>query len=210
MKTDAIIFDLDGTLWETLDSTYEATKEVTSKYNLDEITKETISKCMGMTKKECAKTYYPNLELKKAEALLKEGLEINNKRLEKYGGNVYPGLEKTLKELKNDYKLAIVSNCAAGYIESFLKSSGLEIYFDDFLAAGQLGLEKKEAIKEIIKRNDLKNAVYVGDTIRDKEAAIGANIEFIHAKYGFDQNLEHKYQIENISDLPKYLKTINK
>lgn len=209
MKIEAILFDLDGTLWEVVDSTYEATKEITNKYNLQEVSKETISKCMGMTKEECAKTYYPDLELKTAKKYLKEGLEINNKRLELYGGNVYDGLETTLKELKKKYKLAIVSNCMDGYIEAFLSSSKLSRYFDDFLAAGKLGIEKKDAIKEIIKQNNIKNAIYVGDTIKDKEAAEGANIEFIHAKYGFDKELKHKYQIDDIRDLPNCIETIN-
>ena len=38
MKIDAIYFDLDGTLWETTHVTYLATKEVTEKYGIPEVT----------------------------------------------------------------------------------------------------------------------------------------------------------------------------
>lgn len=210
MKVDAVLFDLDGTLWDVVDSTYEATKQVTSKYNLDEVSKEIITKCMGKTKEECAKLYYPSVDLEKAKSLLNEGQKINNQLLTKNGGNLYEGIEETLKELKKEYKLGIISNCADGYIEAFLTSSQLGKYFNDFIAAGKFDITKSEAIKEVIKRNNIKRAIYVGDTVKDKEAATGAEIDFIHAKYGFGKELNHKYQIENIKDLPKLLKSIDK
>lgn len=210
MKIDAILFDLDGTLWEVLDRTYETTKETTTKYNLKEVTKETISSCMGMNKKECSKYYFPELDEEEAIKLINENSQLNVQRIQENGGNVYNGLEETLKLLKENYKLGIVSNCGAGYIEAFLSTSKLGKYFDDFIAASKLQITKAEAIKEMMKRNDMKNAIYVGDTVKDKEAAMGANIEFIHAKYGFGKDIRHKYEIEDIKDLPNFLKTINK
>lgn len=210
MKIDAILFDLDGTLWEVVDSTYLATKQITDKYNLPEVTKETIIKCMGKTKDECCKLYYPSEDVERGKKLLEEGGFINNEMLKVYGGNVYSGLEETLNELKKKYKLCIVSNCIAGYIEAFLESSKLSKYFDDYIAAGKEKLKKSDAIKEVIKRNNIKNAIYVGDTIKDKEAAKEAKIEFIHARYGFDKNLQSKYYIDDIRNLPLLLKTINK
>lgn len=210
MKFDAILFDLDGTLWEVLDRTYETTKETTTKYNLKKVTKETISKCMGMNKKECSKHYFPELNEEEAIRLMNENLQLNVQRIQEYGGNVYNGVEETLKILKHNYKLGIVSNCGAGYIEAFLKTSKLEEYFDDFIAASKLQITKAEAIKEIMKRNNIKNAIYVGDTEKDKEAANGAEIEFIYAKYGFGKDIHHKYSIEDIKELPNFLKTIDK
>ena len=66
---------------------------------------------------------------------------------EKETRNVYQNLENILIKLKEKYKLAIVSNCADGYIEAFLNSSGLAKYFDDYLPAGKYRLEKGEAIR---------------------------------------------------------------
>lgn len=208
MKIDAILFDLDGTLWDVVDSTYEATRQITNKYHLNEVSKKTIIEGMGKTKEECAKLYYPNLESEKGIELIIEGQQINNGLLIKNGGNLYDGLQKTLGELKKDYKLCIVSNCTDGYIEAFLTSSQLEEYFDDFMAAGKFNMTKAIAIKEVIKRNSIKRAIYVGDTSSDREAARDAGILFVHAKYGFERNLVHQYKIESISDLPKLVKSI--
>ena len=59
-------------------------------------------------------------------------------------------------------------------------------------------------------RNNIKKAIYVGDTVKDQEAANEAGIEFIYAKYGFGKNIHHKYSIEDIKYLPNFLKTIDK
>jgi phosphoglycolate phosphatase-like HAD superfamily hydrolase len=52
-----------------------------------------------------------------------------------------------------------------------------------------------------IQRNELKKAVYVGDTIGDLEAANYADTPFIYASYGFGQLNDVKYSINNISDI---------
>jgi len=62
-------------------------------------------------------------------------------------------------------------------------------------------IDKGENIKIIIQRNELKKAVYVGDTIGDLEAANYADTPFIYASYGFGQLNDVKYSINNISDI---------
>jgi len=209
MKYDAIYFDLDGTLWETTRITYEATKEISEKYNIDIVPEEVIAASMGTTKEECAVNYYPNEPMERAIELLEESLELASKKLAIHGGYVYEGLEETLEELSKNYKLGIVSNCIEGYIEAFMISSGLGKYFNDIVAAGKKGIKKSEAIKLAIERDGVKNPIYVGDTNKDKEAAKKAGIEFIHARYGFEPNLENKYHIATIKELPLLLKTID-
>lgn len=210
MKIDAIYFDLDGTLWETTHVTYLATKEITDKYGIPEVTEETVARCMGTTKDECADLYFPNETHEKALELLEESLEQASRKLAIQGGEVYEGLEETLKELSQNYRIGIVSNCLEGYIEAFMISSGLGKYFNDIVAAGKKGILKSDAIKLAIERDGVKNPIYVGDTHKDKEAAKGAGIEFIHARYGFEPNLENKYHIATIKELPLLLKTIDK
>ncbi len=210
MKIDAIYFDLDGTLWETTHVTYLATKEITEKYGIPEVTEETVGRCMGTTKDECADLYFPNETHEKALELLEESLENASRILSIKGGEVYEGLEETLHELSQKYKIGIVSNCLEGYIEAFMISSGLGKYFNDIVAAGKKGILKSDAIKLAIERDGVKNPIYIGDTHKDKEAAKGAGIEFIHARYGFEPNLENKYHIATIKELPLLLKTIDK
>ena len=123
-ELDMLIFDLDGTLWETTDTTYETIKEVVKEYNIPyEITRETVTKTMGCTYEQSAKNYFPDYEEEKRYKMFDIFLETNSKKLFDIGGNVYPNLENILIKLKEKYKLAIVSNCVDGYIEAFLNSS---------------------------------------------------------------------------------------
>ena len=210
MKYDAIYFDLDGTLWDTTDVTYEAANKIAEKYNLEKISKETIDACMGTTKEECAALLYPNFPPEQALEYLEEALDLTTQNLLIKGGKVYEGLEDTLKELINrGYKLGIVSNCLEGYIEAFMISSRLGKYFNDIVAAGKKELKKSDAITLAIERDGVRSAIYVGDTIKDKEAAEGAGLKFIHAKYGFGQNVEAAYYIESIKDLPELMSQID-
>ena len=206
---DMVIFDLDGTLWETSEITYQVTNEVIQKYDfLQEISRETIDKTMGCTFEETASLYMPYIEKEEREIILKEILDAVSERLSKTGGNVYSGLEQVLENLKNKYKLAIVSNCADGYIESFLNSSNFGKYFVDFAAAAKMKTTKANAIKTVIERNNVKKAIYVGDTIKDFEASKLAKMDFIQAKYGFGPDLKTEYSINEISQLPKMLNNL--
>ena len=206
---DMIIFDLDGTLWSTDDTTYKSTNEYLKINNIDlEVSMDTVRRTMGCTFQDAAYNYFPNIEQSKREELFKSVLDYNNETLLKVGGNVYSNVEDTLKKLKEKYKLTIVSNCADGYIEAFLETSNFEQYFDDFIAAAKEKVSKAEAIKMIIDRNNINQAIYVGDTDKDKAAAEGAGIEFIQALYGFGNDLDAKYSIGKFELLPDVLNSV--
>lgn len=209
MKKYSVIFDLDGTLWEVTDVTYESVNEIAKKYNLNRITKDTICNSFGLNRKDCAKMYFPNINIEKALMLMDEIAEIKNNKLKNEGGNLYKNLKKILLELNKKYRLFIVSNTGEDeYIDAFLTTSGLTNIFEDYIAASKLGLEKGQAIKKIIDDNKIEKSIYVGDTIKDQEAADFANILFIQTKYGFGKDLNTKYYIKEFNELPKVLNTI--
>ena len=57
--------------------------------------------------------------------------------------------------------------------------------FVDSECFGKTQKSKAENIAAICQRNDLKDAVYIGDTEGDRLAAMKAGVGFIHASYGF-------------------------
>ncbi|HAB67494.1 MAG TPA: HAD family hydrolase [Firmicutes bacterium] len=209
MNKKGIIFDLDGTLWEVTNTTYKSVNEITKKYNLKEVSIETIKSVFGCNKVESAQKYFPYLNIKEALKLNDEISAINICNLKQYGGNVYENLEETLQKLIDSYDLFIVSNTDnKEYIESFLTTSKLTKYFTDYLAASELNIAKSEAIQKIIEEYNLSKSVYVGDTIKDQEASEKTNIPFIQATYGFGENLKTKYSIASIKELPSLIDNI--
>lgn len=205
MNVDSIIFDLDGTLWDSIEGASLAWKEVLANYpNIKKvITKKDIQSCMGLQIAPIGEKLFPDLSQDMQMQLMNEYCETEQVYLGEHGGILYPNLEETLKKLSKHYKLFLVSNCNDGYIQCFFKSHKLDKYFIDFECSGVTGLSKGENNKLIIKRNNLKNPVYVGDTISDAESAKVAGIPFVYARYGFGQVEKYDYVIDNFEELLK-------
>jgi len=186
-KYDSIIFDLDGTLWDSTGNVAKAwqqAKEEVDYISLD-FTKDVIRSITGMTYKAIFEKLLPDLTEEKREGFKAIASKYELDVLHTLGGELYPKLDETLKYLLANYKLYIVSNCQSGYIEVFFKISKMEHYFLGHQCYGTKSLPKSENIKDIIKDHDLKAPVYVGDTMGDYTAATTAGVPFIFAAYGF-------------------------
>jgi phosphoglycolate phosphatase len=186
-KFDSIIFDLDGTLWDSTGNVAKAwqkAKEEVDYISLD-FTKDVIRSITGMTYKAIFEKLLPDLTDEKREAFKAIASKYELDVLHTLGGELYPKLDETLKYLLANYKLYIVSNCQSGYIEVFFKISGMEHYFLGHQCYGTKSLPKSENIKDIVKDHNLKSPVYIGDTMGDYNAATTAGVPFIFAAYGF-------------------------
>ena len=207
MKVDGIIFDLDGTLWDSTKEVSKTWTSIVSKYNLKrkEVSIEDLKPCMGKLLDEIAEILFPGIESKVQMKIINECCEYENEYLSKHGATLYDKLEETLRELYKNHKLFIVSNCGNGYIERFFESHKLDKYFSDYECPGRTGLTKGENIKLVIKRNNLKNPIYVGDTQGDANAAKFAGVPFIFAEYGFGEVEEYNESIKSFNELLKLI-----
>ncbi|MDN7245427.1 HAD family hydrolase [Planococcus shenhongbingii] len=200
---DSIIFDLDGTLWDSRETVVMAwNKAIEQNDKIDHtLTKQHLKETMGLQMHEIMQKLFPNLNAEMHTEIIQSCGEIEGEYISERGGVLYENLEDVLKALAEKYKLYIVSNCQEGYIEAFYEYHELEKYFEDFENPGRTGLSKGENIKLIMERNGLKDPVYVGDTAGDRKAAKDAGIPFVYAKYGFGEVEDYDYAIEKFDDL---------
>ncbi len=207
-----IIFDMDGTLWDSAEGVAKSWMEVlVEEYpELPEITEDDIQAVMGKTMDVIARLLFPTLTEEKQMEVLDKCCIRENDYLAEHGGVLYPELENTLAKLQKDYNLYIVSNCQSGYIEAFLQHYDFEKYFEDIECYGNNEFSKGENIKLIVERNNLDKAVYVGDIQGDYEATMEAGLPFIHAAYGFGTISADVPAIQKFSDLPETVKEILK
>lgn len=198
-----IVFDLDGTLWDVSKQVVPAWNHILSLYPKlqKQITDSDMRGFMGKTLETIAGLMFPDMDEKERVQILQECCRGEQAYLREHGGTLYADLEKTLLLLREKYELFIVSNCQDGYVQAFLDFHGLGQYFTDFEMSGRTGKTKGENIKSIIARNNLTNAVYVGDTLGDLEAAKYAGIPFIYAKYGFGYLELEENAIDNIGQI---------
>lgn len=203
---DSIIFDLDGTLWDS-------TPEVAIAYNKvlqekypevkERATVESLKALFGLPLDLIGIKLFQSVSEEQAVQIIKECCDYENEYLAETGARLYDGLEQTLKELVKKYQLFIVSNCQDGYIQCFFKANPhLEKYFTDFECPGMSGLLKADNIRLIVKRHNLKSPVYVGDTQGDAAAAKEAGVPFVFARYGFGDVKEYDYVVDSLSQLP--------
>lgn len=188
MKKKGLIFDVDGTLWDSSLQVAESW-DVVVKRRLGpsfSLTKKDMEGVMGLPMDELAAKLFPTLSEEERIAVAKECMAYENEYLHSHPGKLYPGLEETLAKLQKDgYFLAVLSNAQKGYVEALFASTGLGKYFSDHLAWGDNPVRKGENMLLIQKSNGLGECLYVGDTLMDEREAHYAKMKFVYCAYGF-------------------------
>ena len=208
-----IILDVDGTLWDAVDVITDSWNVALAKMPdvVGTITGDQMRQCLGKTMFEIADMLFGYLSVTRRREVLDEAMRYEVAYLRDHPGHVYPEVTKTLRTLRAEgWHLYIVSNCQKGYIEDCLKALGEEDLIEDHLCFEDTLKEKGSNIRLCAERNALDEAVYVGDTAGDLEAARQAGAGFIYAKYGFgdvDAQAEGVPAIDAFADLPAMLRS---
>lgn len=206
MKTDqAIIFDLDGTLWDSRHLVYliwnrvfERTPEIQVL-----VSQEDMDVLMGKTMEEIGACLFPDKDAEFQSRIMDECGKEEVVFLKEHGARLFDGVRDTVDALKTSYGLYIVSNCQEGYVEAFQEAHGFTEDFADIEMSGRTGKGKAENIRMLMERNQIRQAVYVGDTAGDEQAARQAGIPFIYAAYGFGKAEDPVRVIRGIRELPE-------
>jgi len=206
-QPDSLVFDLDGTLWDSTETVANAWNAALRRSGRPEplLTGADLMELMGLPHRDILHQLLPRSEGPQQEALLLACYAEEEQALHREGGRLYPGVAEGLRALAGSYPLCIVSNCPTGYIESFLAWAGLGELISDFECHGNTGLPKDENLILVAKRNGLENPVYVGDSLGDRHAAEKAGWPFIHARYGFGDAGEDCLALETFAELPEAL-----
>ena len=198
-----IIFDMDGTLWDSAAGVAEAWNEAMRQigYERMPLTARDIQSVMGKTMEEIADILFPGPDKTLQEKVSNLCYQLENDYLRKHGGVLYSNIRETMERLKETYHLYIVSNCQSGYIEAFLDYYHFHDLIEDFACYGDNGKPKGVNIALLYERNGLDDAVYVGDIQGDYDESMKAGVKFIHAAYGFGTIREKVPKIHKFEDL---------
>ena len=209
----ACIFDLDGTLTNTLDSLVYSVNETMKEMGLDGITKNQCRMFVGNGSKVLLeKTLEVSGDVHKLR--IQEAMDIYDRVFKvncTYKVIPYDGIiELLLKLKKNNIKLAVLSNKPDREVKSVVSTIFGEDIFD--IARGQReGIPRKpnpEALFEIFKELEIKKeeVMYIGDSEVDICTGNNANVKTIGVSWGFrDTDVLVKAGAQCIIDKPEEL-----
>lgn len=204
-KPDSIIFDLDGTLWDALDTYVESWNKGFERLSIDRrVARHELSHMMGWEGKKVLNNLLPEYDNEEQRRIYSTINEVRHTLIKEVGGTLYDGVKEGLKLLSTKYQLFIVSNCPKGLIQTFMDWAGVDSYIKDHMEYGMNGLPKHRNIQFLIAKHHLKNSVYVGDTEGDREQSQLANIPFVFMSFGFGLTDHYSLKFDNFESFTKY------
>lgn len=207
---DSLIFDMDGTLWDAVDSYCAvwnaAYRELRLPYHLE---REQLVGCMGLPLEEIYRRVAPGAAIGYKEFV--DPLRRHEKEMMPcLGGRLYPGVTEGLAELKKrGYELFMVSNCSPEGLPNFMRFTGLGPLFTDYLSYGATGVGKAGNIKALQKRYNLESPIYVGDIEADCRSAHDAGIDMLWVSYGFGRCTDSELTAASFGELVRQFPSLN-
>ena len=208
MVYESIIFDVDGTLWDSRALLAGAYNEQLQQEGIKglHVTPEILRPLFGKTMTKLADGLFGSIvPAPERYALMDRCILRMDQHLEKYAdpGIGYPDLRTTLEQLAKKHRLFIVSNGQKGYAQLAAKKLELADLMTGYLSFGDTGTSKGKTLLKLMEQHNIQSAVYVGDTQGDLEACEEAGIPFIWSSFGFGAPERWDARIDAFSDLLK-------
>lgn len=204
MKYESLIFDIDGTLWDSRALVAEGYNLQLHDEGLDRlfVDAERLRTLFGKVMTAIADALFPEFPEEERYGLMERCMDRENRYLEENECRIgYDGVLETLAELSKTHRLFIVSNSQQGYPDLCISKLGLTDYITGHLCFGDTGTSKGKSIRTLMEKYNIESAAYIGDTQGDYEATLEAGIPFIWASYGFDTPAGFTLKADSPADL---------
>jgi len=205
MKPDSLIFDMDGTLWDAVDTYAYSWTQVFKENGIDKtVTRDDIQSLMGMELKQIFREMFPDADPALREKVYEDIIKKEHEVMPQMGGRIYPGVLEGLDKLSTRYKLFMLSNCQEGGIRDFMNYTETKYLFTDYMEYGMNFQPKHVNLKILIDRHNLKNPMYVGDTDSDSKQCQLVHVPFVFASWGFGNTENYLLKFETMFELTDY------
>ena len=204
MCYEALILDIDGTLWDSRALVAEGYNIQLKKEGLDHlcVDAEILKAQFGKVKEEIADDLFASIPVPERYRLMERCMDMEQQHMRENECRIgYPDIRETMEQLAKKYRLFIVSNCECGYPELCMEKMGLTPYIQGHLCFGDTGTSKGKTILKLMEEHNVQNCAYIGDTQGDYKATLEAGIPFIWASYGFGNPEGYEKKISSFVEL---------
>lgn len=181
--TKVIIFDFDGTLADTIDILLSITNRLSAEFGFKSATKEELAQLSNLNSWQILQ--YSGISIFKFPLLirrLKAELHSEVPHIQ-----LFPGIKEVLLELKKrGFQLGIITSNSRENVLGALEKNGLQDTFTFIYSGSTFG--KHKVINKWLRIENIhtEKVVYVGDEIRDIDAAKKTGIKVIAVGWGFN------------------------
>lgn len=212
-----IIFDLDGTLVDSLDDLTASVNHMLRAFNRPAVSRNDVRGMVG----EGARVLVERAMPCAAEDELVRGLELflsHNEKNIAVRSVPFAGVVATLAELsKAGHVLVVITNKNESLSRTLLQLLGLSGYFRGIYGADTLPSRKPSPAPLLHVMNELgysaATTLMIGDSINDIAAGNGAGVTTIGCSWGYgsaDELIDADWRIDNFADLLKLPPLIDK
>ena len=204
MRAEALIFDIDGTLWDSRELVAKGYNLQLHQEGLDslQVNAAQFLPLFGKVAEDIADVLFPSIPTPERYNLMYRCMAAEESYMKDDPCEVgYPGVKETLETLSKKHRLFIVSNSQKGYPELCMEKLGISSLFQGHLCYGDTGTEKGLTIRTLMEKYKITDAVYIGDTLADQQAADLAGIGFIWCSYGFGKPEHFNAKIDSFPQL---------
>lgn len=217
MNIFSVLFDLDGTLLDTIPDLASACNAMRIDFGLPVLPKERIATFVGKGSENLvqrALTDLPEPLADPSQAL--ESFYYHYQLCNGQHSRLYPGVLEGLEDFKNQgLRLAVVTNKPEQFARPLLEQTGLASYFE-LLVGGDTCPRKKPDPLPFLHACEQMNlspqqALVIGDSMNDAQAARAAHIPVLLVPYGYNegkdvQSLDSDGIVASIADAAIWLR----
>ncbi|MCA1057697.1 HAD hydrolase-like protein [Rossellomorea aquimaris] len=212
--TKALIFDMDGTLFQTdkiLEiSLDDAFNRLRSQKRWDADTPiDTYRKIMGVPLPKVWEALLPDHSLEEREQTDAFFLERLIHNISNGKGELYPHVQEVFSFLKeNDYSIYIASNGLTEYLKAIVGYYGLDKWVTETFSIQQINtLNKSDLVQHIVDKYKITSGTVIGDRLSDINAGKDNNLVSVGCRFDFARE-EELAQADLIIDDLLELKTL--